>query len=63
MKQVNFVFSLLIFALFLCGSVFAQTTDGLVGWWKFDETSGSTAVDSSGNGYSGTIVDAITVPG
>lgn len=29
---------------------------GLVGWWKLDETSGKTAVDSSGNGRNGTLV-------
>ena len=28
----------------------------LVGWWKFDETSGNTAFDSSGNGNDGTFV-------
>jgi hypothetical protein len=27
-------------------------TNGLVGWWKFDEGSGTTAADSSGNGNS-----------
>jgi len=27
----------------------------LVGWWKFDETSGTIASDSSGNGYDGTL--------
>jgi hypothetical protein len=26
-----------------------EITDGLVGWWKFDEGSGSTATDASGN--------------
>jgi len=35
-------------------------TDGakgeLVGWWKLDEGSGSTAYDSSGNGFDGTLV-------
>ncbi|NCC23366.1 MAG: DUF1566 domain-containing protein, partial [Alphaproteobacteria bacterium] len=30
-------------------------TDGLVGWWKLDETSGTTAADSSGNGNDGTM--------
>ncbi|SDC89459.1 immunoglobulin-like domain-containing protein [Nocardioides lianchengensis] len=30
------------------------TTD-LVGWWKLDETSGTTAADSSGNGRNGTV--------
>ena len=29
-------------------------TDGLVGWWKFDEGSGTTAADSSGWGNNGT---------
>jgi hypothetical protein len=28
---------------------------GLVGWWRFDEGSGSVATDSSGNGNKGTI--------
>lgn len=31
-------------------------TDGLVGWWRLDETTGSTAFDSSGNGYNLTFV-------
>jgi len=30
---------------------------GIIGWWKFDTGSGATAVDSSGNGYSGTLVN------
>lgn len=34
------------------------TTQGLVGWWKFDEGSGSSASDSSGNGNTGTVVGA-----
>jgi hypothetical protein len=29
---------------------------GLVGWWMFDETSGTTAKDSSGNANNGTVV-------
>jgi hypothetical protein len=29
---------------------------GLVGWWKFDETEGSIAKDSSGNNHNGTLV-------
>ena len=35
----------------------ADTTSGLVGHWKFDEGTGSTACDSSGNGNSGTLVN------
>ena len=33
-------------------------TDNLVGAWSFDEGSGTVAADSSGNGRTGTIVDA-----
>src|SRR5262249_23670834 len=33
----------------------AAPNRGLVGWWKFNESSGTTAADSSGNGYDGTI--------
>lgn len=34
--------------------------DGLVGWWKFDEGSGTTAADSSGNGNHGTLINGPT---
>ena len=30
---------------------------GLVGWWKFDEGSGTSAADSSGNRNTGTLVN------
>lgn len=30
---------------------------GLVGWWKLDDSSGTTATDSSGNGNNGTLVN------
>jgi len=33
----------------------SPVTNGLLGWWKFDSTNGATAVDSSGNGNSGTL--------
>ena len=29
--------------------------NGLVGWWKFDETNGTIAYDSSGNGHDGNL--------
>lgn len=32
--------------------------DGLVAWWKLDEGAGTTAYDSSGNGYHGTLVNS-----
>lgn len=31
---------------------------GLLGYWKFDETSGTTTADNSGNGLSGTLVNS-----
>jgi hypothetical protein len=33
----------------------ADLTEGLVGWWTFDEGSGNIAADSSGNGNDGTL--------
>ncbi len=44
----------LILTMFLAGSANADR-EGLVGWWKLDETSGTTAADSSGNGNDGTL--------
>ena len=38
----------------------AAPTSGLVGWWKFDEGSGTTTADSSGNGYTGTLNNSPT---
>ena len=35
----------------------------LVGWWRLDDGSGTVAVDSSGNGYDGTITNATWEPG
>tara|TARA_Y100000034_G_scaffold28968_1_gene34844 strand:- start:135 stop:929 length:795 start_codon:yes stop_codon:yes gene_type:complete len=37
------------------GSYDTDRTGDLVGYWKFEEGSGSTATDSSGKGYDGTI--------
>ncbi|MDC1006276.1 kelch repeat-containing protein, partial [Opitutales bacterium] len=36
------------------------STDGLVGWWKFDEGSGTVAYDSSGNGNDGNLTNGPT---
>lgn len=36
----------------------SDITSGLIAWYKFDEGSGSTANDSSGNGYNGAITVA-----
>lgn len=37
------------------GAVEGDLTTDLVGWWKLDETSGTVAADSSGNGRNGTV--------
>jgi len=69
--SVMIVISIILF-YFLTSSIFpsfvplehqpaqAQSPDittGLVGYWKFDEGSGTTASDSSGNGNTGTLVN------
>jgi hyaluronate lyase len=36
-------------------SAFGAVTNGLLGWWKMDETGGTIAFDSSGNGANATI--------
>ena len=43
--------------------VFIKSIDGLVGCWHFNEGSGNTAYDSSGNGNNGTINGATWVDG
>ena len=45
----------LVIALALSLMLASAANAELVGWWKFDETSGDTAFDSSGNGNDGTI--------
>ncbi|MAV38081.1 MAG: hypothetical protein CMJ59_21805 [Planctomycetaceae bacterium] len=39
----------------------AHASDGLLGWWRFDESSGTVAIDSSGIKNHGKIVDATFV--
>jgi hypothetical protein len=39
----------------------APTTDSLLGYWKFDETSGTSAADSSGDGHTGTLTNGPTI--
>ncbi len=43
-------------AAVITGRVWSFTTSGkLLGWWKFDESEGKTASDSSGGGHDGTV--------
>ena len=47
----------LVLLLSLAQASLGQGVDSsLVGWWKLDATSGTTAADSSGNGNDGTLM-------
>jgi chitodextrinase len=39
------------------------TTQGLIGYWSFDENAGSVAADTSGNGHNGTVTGAVWTAG
>ena len=41
----------------VCPDVCSATDPNLVGWWRFNEGSGTTAIDSSGNNLHGELVD------
>jgi hypothetical protein len=45
--------SLLVLGICLTSGVYAEINDGLIGWWMFDEGTGTTVADSSGNGHDG----------
>jgi hypothetical protein len=49
--------NLLAFYLFSIGVAYADITSNLISWWKFDDRSSTTAVDSSGNGNNGTLTN------
>jgi hypothetical protein len=52
-KKLIYLFSLvLVFSIVLTKTAQAE----LIGWWRFNEGSGSTCTDSSGNSHDGTIV-------
>jgi hypothetical protein len=64
------IFFLLLLGLVLSNAAgatdpnLAKAADpNLVGWWKFDETSGSTVADSSGKGLNGTVYGATFAAG
>ena len=58
---------IIMVTLFLCivGYTSAEgQTPSPAGWWKMDDGSGTTAIDSSGNGYDGTLMgDAVIQDG
>ena len=51
------IFLSIIFLL-ISSTAHADIVTGLVGWWKLDDGSGSSAVDSSGSNYTGSLVNA-----
>jgi len=48
---------LLILGIVLTSGARADIFEGLIGWWMFDEGTGTTVADSSGNGHDGFFVD------
>ena len=50
--------SLLVLGIVLAGGANADISDGLIGWWMFDEGTGTTVADSSGAGHDGFFVDS-----
>ena len=49
--------SLLVLGIVLTSGAYADISEGLVGWWMFDEGTGTTVADSSGAGHDGFFVD------
>ena len=56
MKNITLIFALLLLVVFVVQPVLSQNVDGLVAYWDFDEGSGNTAKDISGNGHDGELV-------
>jgi len=50
-RKFKFLFSFVLVLGIVLTSVASTADPSLVGWWKFDESSGNTAIDSSGNGF------------
>jgi len=61
-KLIYFVSFVLVLGFILTSTANAGDPS-LVGWWRFDEGSGSVATDSSGNGLDGTIEGATWTAG
>ena len=57
--------SLLVLGMVMTSGAYADIDEGLIGWWMFDEGTGTTVADSSGAGHDGFFVDSTPewVPG
>lgn len=60
---VVFLFIVTCFIPFISKNVEANLTDGLIGYWKFDENTIGTTPDISGNGNDGLIYGAVNTNG
>ncbi|MCP4608871.1 MAG: LamG domain-containing protein, partial [Planctomycetes bacterium] len=56
----NILIYVISFALVLAVSTAEGADPSLVGWWRFEEGSGITAYDSSGNGLDGELIGGVT---
>ena len=56
---LSFIFILALAFLFSNNAFAAVPTSGLVGYWNFDEGSGTTAGDSLGSGNTGTLTNNV----
>lgn len=56
MKKLLLILALILLPQF----AYADITTGLVGWWKFDEGSGTNAADSGSGGNAGTLTNSPT---
>jgi hypothetical protein len=60
-RKTKVVAGVLFLMVLFCAADYtaAQSDPNLLAWWRFDETSGTTAKDSAGN-YDGTLINGPT---
>lgn len=54
------LFLAVLMSMSAAAAFFQQAGSGMVGFWRFEETTGTTANDSSGNGFNGTWTGNVT---
>jgi hypothetical protein len=63
MNQRRLGISVAVLALASSMATHAQPAQGMIGYWNFDEGSGTVAHDTSGNAYNGTVTGAVWTTG
>ena len=58
--MVNKIVPFVVIVLAMSSFAYADITTGLVGYWKFDENSGTVAADSSGHDNNGSLQGGVT---